>query len=227
MGFFSGIIDTVKDVVGGVSSILGGGGLGDVLGAGASYIGQSNANAANEAIANKQMEFQERMSSSAYQRATADMQAAGLNPMLAYSQGGASTPSGATARIEDALTPAVNTGFAGRKLRAEVDNMRETNKQIASQTSKNLVDAQLSKALISKAAADTNSANASASQSNATAAKIKSSPLISNIFGSDATSKGSSIVNDFIDRLTKPHSAGSVNRKEVGKFGPVRIYKSN
>lgn len=42
-------------------------------------------------------EFQERMSNTSYQRAMADMEKAGLNPMLAYSQGGASLPTGSTA----------------------------------------------------------------------------------------------------------------------------------
>lgn len=52
-------------------------------------------NKANAEIAQKQMNFQEAMSNSAYQRGMADMKAAGLNPMLAYQQGGASTAPGA------------------------------------------------------------------------------------------------------------------------------------
>lgn len=44
-----------------------------------------------------QQEFQERMSGTAWQRGMEDMKKAGINPMLAFRQGGASSPMGASA----------------------------------------------------------------------------------------------------------------------------------
>lgn len=51
----------------------------------------------NMAEAHKTREWEQMMSSTAYQRAMQDMKAAGLNPILAYQQGGASSPGGPAA----------------------------------------------------------------------------------------------------------------------------------
>lgn len=83
-----------------------GGAIGGIASGFGSYAGQNSANQANRDIANatnaanlalsrEQMDFQERMSSTAFQRSIQDMKNAGINPMYAASAGGASTPSGA------------------------------------------------------------------------------------------------------------------------------------
>lgn len=83
-----------------VGAGAGGGGVYPTLIGGAVDVGLSiyeTETAKREAQKNR--DFQERMSNTAYQRAMADMRAAGLNPIMAASQGGASTPGGATADV--------------------------------------------------------------------------------------------------------------------------------
>lgn len=91
---------------------------------------QQSANRRNIALQREQREWEEHMSNTAYRRATADMQAAGLNPMLAYSQGGASTPnvSAATVDPEDATGRAVSSA-GGKAMQAlQLQNVAVNNK---------------------------------------------------------------------------------------------------
>jgi hypothetical protein len=73
-------------------------------GAGISAAGSLASSALGMWGAERQMKFQERMSSTAYQRMTEDMRKAGINPMLAIGKAsGASTPSGASYQPENPL----------------------------------------------------------------------------------------------------------------------------
>jgi len=119
-----GIIDGILGSITGSGIISAGAGL---LGGLMGQKGQEETNLANAQQARDQMDFQERMSSTSYQRGVKDMEAAGLNPMLAYSQGGASTPGGAMATMGNPKLAAIQGAAAGLSTAtqaAQIDNTK-------------------------------------------------------------------------------------------------------
>lgn len=100
----------------------------DLVGGLLGHSAQKKANATNIRLARENRDWMEQMSNTEYQRAMEDMKAAGLNPMLAVSQGGASTPSSSAATVqpEDAIARGVNSAGSKALLALEV-KQREAN----------------------------------------------------------------------------------------------------
>ena len=105
--------------------MFGGISLGGIAGGLLGFLGQQQTNQKNWDIADaanrssaeqaaRQMDFQERMRETQYQTAVEDMKKAGLNPMLAYTQGGAGTPSGAMGQVTTAkVGNSIGSALAG------------------------------------------------------------------------------------------------------------------
>ena len=115
---------------------------GDIFSSSMNYAAQKSANEANIKMAREARDWEERMSNTAVQRHTKDLEAAGFNRLLAATGGGASTPSAPVASVKaPQISPldimAIQQARANiAKTHAETAATRETEKNIKEQNTK-------------------------------------------------------------------------------------------
>ena len=96
-------------------------GIGSAIGGLFGYKGTKDQNVASAQQAQKQMDFQREMSNTAVQRRMADLQKAGINPILAGTKE-ASSPAGAMAQMQNVSAGAMNSAFQAANVASTIQN---------------------------------------------------------------------------------------------------------
>lgn len=94
-------------------------------------------NEMNRKESHSNRDFQKMMSDTSWTRGVNDMINAGINPMLAASKGGASSPEGSVARMESATHNSAQTGMQSRLLSAQLDKMGAETRNVNAEADRN------------------------------------------------------------------------------------------
>jgi hypothetical protein len=138
--------------------------VGGLISGGLSFLGGERRNQAQAEQAQAANAFSAQQFATRYQTTVKDMEAAGLNPMLAYSQGGGSPPSGQQAQMQDTVTPSVESFNRTRSTAAQNAVQNATVKNIEADTENKQAQAQNIRADTLLKGAQENLAGATADQ---------------------------------------------------------------
>ncbi|AXH77983.1 MAG: DNA pilot protein [Microviridae sp.] len=124
-----------------------------VISGGAKMLGGSIQNTSNAQQAQKQMDFQAQQSNTAHQRETADLMAAGLNPILSGTGGmGASSAQGASAQFGNVAGDAVDSYWDSQVKQQSLRKMESETNAVDAQTEQTKAATRLTDAQINEVA---------------------------------------------------------------------------